>query len=132
MDWTIRDSLQCVGQLHTCDDVHYTDVEPLSVRVVRRTRHEIQWQDVRFTSGSTFEDIRRAEQILVGPSVQVSVPFDKSGDTIDESRTIDFGDTVVFNVQESKLIFLGPSPLRLAQFGFFLPPCSCFGVVACC
>ena len=100
VDWTIKDSLQCVSQLHTCDDVNYNDVAPQSLRVVRRTSQEIQWQDARFTPGSTFEDVRRAEQILAGPSVKVSIPFDKSGDTIDESRTIEFGDTAVFHMSD--------------------------------
>ena len=84
---------------HTCDDISYTDIDPVSIRVVRRMKHEIQWHDIHFTEGSTFEDVRRAEQILAGPSVKVSIPFDRCGSAI-ESRNIEPGDTVVLHLSD--------------------------------
>ena len=77
--WDQKMSLYGIRQLHTCCDIGFSTVPAGYVRVICVGDDSLRWDDMRFTEGSTVEDLRRAEQFLVGPSTRIQNPHDSTG-----------------------------------------------------
>ena len=86
--WKNDMSLFGIRQIHTCNDIGFSCVPEGCVRVISVSMDSLRWYDVHFTEGSAVEDLRRAEQFLVGPSIRITNPHDHNGSRISEQNPV--------------------------------------------
>ena len=90
-------SLYGIRQLHTCNDIGFNNVPEGYVRVICVFDDSLRWDDVLFTEGSTVEDLRRAEQFLVGPSTRILTPHDHTGTEISGENLVSSQQILTFH-----------------------------------